>query len=66
MPTGEGKYDDLCTYVRKQAKADGAAVIIIGGTKGEGFSVQGTIRFVRLMPSLLRNMADQIERENKL
>jgi hypothetical protein len=35
-----GKYDDLCTYVREQTKADGVVVIVVGGDKGHGFAVQ--------------------------
>lgn len=37
---GPGKYDDLCTTVRTMASAKLAAVIVLGGDKGNGFSVQ--------------------------
>ena len=43
MTFGPGKYDDLCTYVREQSagvEEGGALVIIIGGNKGPGFSLQ--------------------------
>jgi len=40
MPDGPGKYDDLCTLVRERAGADGAIVIVFGGTLGSGVSVQ--------------------------
>lgn len=38
MALGPGKYDDLCTYVREKAKAEGAIVIVYGGERGQGFS----------------------------
>ena len=63
MPNGPGKYDDLCTEVRTAAGAEAAIVIVIGGNRGSGFSVQvhGEDMTARL-PELLRNMADEIER----
>jgi hypothetical protein len=42
VAVGPGKYDDLCTYVREKTVAAGAIVIVIGGARGSGFSVQGT------------------------
>jgi hypothetical protein len=62
MPIGPGKYDDLATYVREQSNASGVAVIIFGGTRGAGFAVQGTFEFNASLPSILRQMADEIER----
>lgn len=59
MPIGPGKYDDLATYVRTEANADGVVVIVLGGDKGHGFSVQG--RIARDLPALLRFVADEIE-----
>lgn len=44
MPTGPGKYDDLCTIVREQSEATAAIVIILDGNRGTGFSVQATYR----------------------
>ena len=62
---GPGKYDELCTRVRMEALARGAALIIIGGEKGDGFSVQGPLAITVLLPELLRRMADQIEADLK-
>lgn len=61
---GAGKYDALCSYVRREAKAAGAIVMVFGGMHGEGFSAQ-------LPPMLdgftvarvLRDVAAQIERD---
>jgi hypothetical protein len=63
MPQGEGKYDAICTYARQETNADAAAVLIVGGDHGEGFSVQGDVIFLRCLPDLLRHMADQIEQD---
>jgi hypothetical protein len=65
MAAGPGKYDGLCTYVREQTKAFGAAVMVWGGTEGFGFSVQAPIEVVKDLPRMLRSMADQIEKDNK-
>jgi hypothetical protein len=61
MAVGPGKYDELCTLVREQAKARAAIVIIIGGDKGSGFSVQAEdTQASAVLPDLLENMAKQI------
>jgi hypothetical protein len=41
MSLGPGKYDALCTYVREQANAEAALVLILNGEQGSGFSIQG-------------------------
>ena len=67
MALGPGKYDHLCTYVRMKSKAPGARVIVLGGTKGSGFSVQ--VDASRLastdLVAILRDMANQIESEQE-
>lgn len=66
MPIGPGKYDDLCTVVRERSSAMMALVIILGGKRGSGFSVQAA-DYVQMMehlskvPAMLRTVADQIE-----
>jgi len=62
MPLGPGKYDELATYVREQAQADGVAVIVLNGNKGNGFSLQAPLDVTLRLPALLRFMADEIER----
>lgn len=61
MAFGPGKYDDLARLVRIQANAEAVLVVVIGGDKGEGFSVQATADIVLQLPRLLRVVADQIE-----
>lgn len=61
MPTGPGKYDDLCTLVRDQAEARAAIVIVIEGNRGTGFSLQTTDpNVIRALPELLQLVAHQI------
>lgn len=57
---GPGKYDELCTQVREQAKADGAVVIIGDGKHGSGFSVQGPLDFHAALPAVLESLAESI------
>lgn len=61
MKPGGGKYDDLCTLVREQAKADGVVLIVFNGTKGNGLSVAATIDVLRILPDDLRRLADGME-----
>jgi hypothetical protein len=61
---GEGKYDDLCTHVREDADAQVAIVIVIGGKRGSGLSVQSVGGYIdHSLPKLLRKVADTIEAE---
>lgn len=65
MALGPGKYDDLCTYVREQAKADGALVIIINGERGIGFSCQADGPTTLMLPDLLESVARQIRKDSE-
>lgn len=61
---GPGKYDDLCTHVRELAEAEFVIVIVKGGKAGGGFSVQAADRRdLVAMPSVLRHVADEIEKD---
>jgi len=61
MALGPGKYDELCTLVREETRAEAALVIIINGKKGSGFSCQSE-HFDALLklPELLEDIAKQI------
>jgi hypothetical protein len=61
VATGPGRYDDLCTYVRERSKGDGAVVMIFGGQHGNGFSVQVAKPLLENLPTLLREMADDMD-----
>lgn len=63
MPLGPGKYDDICSYVYEKAEVDGpggVVVIVFGGSKGHGFSVQADARTTLGLPDILENIARQI------
>jgi hypothetical protein len=61
MALGPGKYDDVCTEVRKKTQAEGVIVIVLNGTKGSGFSAQLPLLTQFEIARLLRRTADQID-----
>ena len=61
MPVGSGKYDELCTYVREQTRAEGVILVVLDGTQGTGFEVQGILEVHLKLPAMLREVADKIE-----
>jgi hypothetical protein len=63
MALGPGKYDDVCTAARERASAIGALVVIFGGEKGDGFSMQATPAITLALPAILRLLADDVERD---
>lgn len=62
---GPGKYDDLATQAREQAKAEGVIVIVLKGEHGSGFSCQANLEVTLALPRMLRMMADDIEKDLK-
>jgi hypothetical protein len=65
MAYGPGKYSVLCAHAMTDAKALACVLITLGGEKGSGFEVVGQPGVVLDLPALLREMADQIERDQK-
>lgn len=63
MPIGPGKYDDLCSLLRVQTDAEACVVIVLGGNKGSGFSVQSRGRPLLVLPELLESLAKQIRED---
>jgi hypothetical protein len=62
MPMGPGKYDELCTKAREEAMAAAVLMIVIGGNKGSGFSVQtADLVVLAALPAILRDLANDIE-----
>ena len=61
MALGPGKYDDLCTYVRKQAEADGAMVVVMNGNRGSGFSTQGDAVIISATIAILEQVLAQLK-----
>lgn len=63
---GAGVYDDACTVAREMTNAKVCMTIIMGGSKGSGFSVQATSPdYIQYIPTILETMAEQIRQENK-
>lgn len=65
MATGPGKYDHEVTLIREGVGATTVILAVIGGSRGSGFSVQTQDpESLRVLPDILRTIADQIERDN--
>jgi len=61
MAVGPGKYDDLATEVRMKTGADGVVLLVVDGWKGSGMSAQLSLELTLTLPTILRNIAQQIE-----
>lgn len=65
MPNGPGKYDPECTQALLSTKAVATVLVVIGGDRGNGFSVTSTDpEAIKKLSALLRMMADQIDDAN--
>lgn len=65
MPLGRGKYDDVCSYVSWKTEAAAALVIVIGGNKGAGFSLQtADPAILEALPDLLEHVAKQLRADH--
>jgi hypothetical protein len=62
VPAGEsaGNFDTACNYVRSVTLARCAAVIIIDGELGSGYSVVGPLEAQVLLPDILQKIADTL------
>jgi hypothetical protein len=65
MPIGPGKYDAHATRIRQQTGAPGVIVIVFDPSHPErcGFAVQATKAITLGLPSLLRDLADSIDKD---
>lgn len=70
-----GPYDALTTFMLQQTEAEAVVVIVLGGNRGSGFSVQALAphpehpeqAYTKLharIPQLLRDIAEQIEQSH--
>jgi hypothetical protein len=69
MPLGPGIYDHEVTTLRERYLAHGVVLIVLGGDKGEGFSMQAdlgtTLRLPEYMAAQIRaDRARIISREH--
>lgn len=60
MTWGPGAYDDLATYVRETAEADGVMVLVVNGKHGHGFSCQA---LPSLPPTRLAAMLEAVAKQ---
>jgi hypothetical protein len=58
---GPGKYDTEASEVMEATRAAGIVLLIVGGDRGEGFSVQGPLSLLVALPGMLREVADAVE-----
>jgi len=65
MALGPGKYDPLATYVRESTHARGVVLLVVGGSHGSGFSVQGDQAVQMSLPDMLERMAASIRADLK-
>jgi hypothetical protein len=64
MTEGPGKYDDLATIVRVMAEARAVVLVVFDGIFGSSFAVQSEgLPFTEDLPGILRDMANQIEKD---
>jgi hypothetical protein len=63
MALGPGKYDDLTTRIREETGADAVVLLVLGGNRGHGFSVQAIPPTFPAIVEALRKAADQIKRD---
>ena len=63
MAFNPGIYDDDCTSVRERHQANGVILVVIGGQKGQGFSVQATGDILVRLPAILESIARQIREQ---
>lgn len=62
---GPGKYDPEATIVRELTAAEGVGVIVAGGNRGAGFSVQGSAAFIAALPDILESIARGIREQRR-
>lgn len=60
---GKGRYDDVCTEIRKSTKADGVMLMVVNGRDGSGISMQATPAMMMILPDILEGMAAYIRKD---
>jgi hypothetical protein len=63
MPLGPGRYDEDAKAILDKYKAHGVLLIVLG--EKPGMSVTAPMRLQLAMPTILRLVADEIEKELK-
>ena len=60
MPMEPGIYDAECTQVREATHAVGVLLVVVGGQRGTGFSLQGAPEVITVMPDVLERTAREL------
>ncbi len=60
---GPGKYDSVASAARHICVAEGVVLIVFNGLAGSGFQCQLPPKLAEEMPKILREVAEQIERD---
>ena len=63
MAVGPGKYDPEAQGVREATHAQSVMLIVINGDRGSGFSVQSDLTTLARLPTMLRFMAEEIDKD---
>lgn len=63
MALGPGRYDSDVTALRERYHADGVVLIVMGGDKGEGFSMQAGLETTLRLPEILEYIAAQLRED---
>jgi hypothetical protein len=63
MALGPGNYDDVVTELRRRFNADGVMLVVVGGDRGYGSSVQMSAEDLLALPIFLEGMAQELRRD---
>ena len=66
MALGPSRYDATAEAVLLLTGAHGVVLGIIGGNQGSGFAIKATADLHLQLPGILRQIADEIERDMEL
>lgn len=61
MAFGAGTYDVEAQAIYDRTDADGVILLVFGGPRDTGTSVIAPPELLRILPDVLRNLAEQIE-----
>ena len=60
MTIGPGNYDGECSMIRATTNAAGVVVIVVGGARGNGVSVQADGEALVVLPLVLLKVAEEL------
>jgi hypothetical protein len=64
MPAGGGKFEDYTTRILMECDADAVIVMVVGGSRGPGFSVAALDEnFVGVLSKTMRDVCNQIDQD---